>query len=439
MRESDSGRLLTLASLVFAGEMIFSLPFHVARYFRPTLLEVFALDNATLGDIFAVYGITAMLAYFPGGVLADRFSARGLMVTSLLATAAGGVVLARIPDETGLMWLFAFWGITSILLFWAAMIKATRQWGGQMQQGRAFGWLDGGRGIAAAGMASVAVWILGLSFPSDITQLTPEQRLAAIRQVIWFYTVATASAAVMIAWLLQRGESAEQSEDTPRNGFHVHGLMLRMRQLMTLPGIAWQSLVVVAAYCAYKGIDYYGLYAVDVLAMDEVESARLTAALAWMRPVGAVAAGYWIDTRLSRWSRPDAVSGVLVRLFACVIMVNLLIAGLTGWGQNAALWLVLMVSNLFVSVLAIYAMRGIYFALLQETRVPAGFTGSAVGLISVLGFSPDIFFAPIAGRIVDTTRDAAAHQILFLLLAVIALAGLLASWRLSVLARSGQD
>ncbi|RLD31329.1 MAG: MFS transporter, partial [Bacteroidetes bacterium] len=76
-------RWFVIFSLVFAGEMIFSLPFHVARFFRPTLLDVFNLTNTELGDIIAVYGITAMLAYFPGGALADRFSARKLMTLSL--------------------------------------------------------------------------------------------------------------------------------------------------------------------------------------------------------------------------------------------------------------------------------------------------------------------------------------------------------------------
>ena len=49
--------------------------------------------------------------------------------------------------------LYAYWGVTTILLFWAAMIRATREWGGASQQGRAFGILDGGRGAVAAGIA----------------------------------------------------------------------------------------------------------------------------------------------------------------------------------------------------------------------------------------------------------------------------------------------
>ena len=86
-------RFLAMFALVVAGEMIFSLPFHVPRYFRASVLATFGLSNAALGDIFAVYGVTAMLAYFPGGALADRLPARRLLCVSLLATAAGGVYL----------------------------------------------------------------------------------------------------------------------------------------------------------------------------------------------------------------------------------------------------------------------------------------------------------------------------------------------------------
>ena len=69
-------------ALVLAGELVFSLPYHITRYYRPTVLAVFGVTNAELGDAFAPYGVLAMLSYFPGGLLADRFSARKLMVCS---------------------------------------------------------------------------------------------------------------------------------------------------------------------------------------------------------------------------------------------------------------------------------------------------------------------------------------------------------------------
>ena len=120
------------------------------------------------------------------------------MTSSLVATAIGGVYLAQIPGTIGLSLLFGYWGLTSILLFWAAMIKATREWGGPDRQGRAFGILDGGRGLVAAGAASVAVWMFSLVLPANIEALTHLQQQQAIQSVIYFYTAMTLLAAFFI-------------------------------------------------------------------------------------------------------------------------------------------------------------------------------------------------------------------------------------------------
>jgi sugar phosphate permease len=120
-------RPLTMLVLVMAGESIFFLPFVLARIFRPTLLAVFELTNFELGTAFSVYGVVAMVAYFFGGPLADRFASRLLMPVALLATAAGGWVLASVPALATLKLLYGFWGLTTILLFWAALMRATRE------------------------------------------------------------------------------------------------------------------------------------------------------------------------------------------------------------------------------------------------------------------------------------------------------------------------
>ena len=127
-------RVVLIVTLIIAGEMVFGLPFHTARYFRPTLLDVFGFTNTQLGDLFAVYGIMAMLAYFPGGAVADRFSARFLLSASLFATAAGGLYMATIPKAPQMALLYGFWGVTTIFLFWGALIRATRDWGGKASQ-----------------------------------------------------------------------------------------------------------------------------------------------------------------------------------------------------------------------------------------------------------------------------------------------------------------
>ncbi len=52
---------------------------------RDPTRSAIAITNTQLGDVFAVYGVMAMLAYFPGGALADRFSADCLPTVSDLA------------------------------------------------------------------------------------------------------------------------------------------------------------------------------------------------------------------------------------------------------------------------------------------------------------------------------------------------------------------
>ncbi|MHC4406368.1 MAG: MFS transporter, partial [Planctomycetota bacterium] len=155
-------RSLTMLSLVLAGEAVFIPPFHPGRYFKSSLLSTFGIDEFQLGQLGAIYGIVAMACYVLGGPLADRFSPRKLISASLLATGLGGLYMSTIPGFGGLYVLFGFWGASTIFAFWAPLIRATREWGGEEQQGRAFGILDGGRGLAAALLAAIAAYAFGM-------------------------------------------------------------------------------------------------------------------------------------------------------------------------------------------------------------------------------------------------------------------------------------
>jgi len=186
-------RIIHIVVLIVAGEMIFSLPFHTARFFRPTFLDVFGFTNTNLGDMFAVYGITAMVAYFPGGVIADRYSARKLLTLSVVLTAIGGFYMATIPAGISMALLYGYWGVTTILLFWAAVLKATREWGGNLSQGKAFGILDGGRGLVAAAFAVFAVAVMAGMLPADVESATSAEQRGAFRNVILLYSSATAA------------------------------------------------------------------------------------------------------------------------------------------------------------------------------------------------------------------------------------------------------
>ena len=83
-------------------------------------------------------------------------------------TAFGGIVLSTYPSYLILQILWGYWGFTTVFLFWGAMIKATRVWGGSKNQGEAFGLLDGGRGLVAASMGTLGVLIFSIFLTNDI-------------------------------------------------------------------------------------------------------------------------------------------------------------------------------------------------------------------------------------------------------------------------------
>ena len=153
------GSVLSITLLILSGELIYLLPYVLPRIFRPTFLEVFNLNNLQLGSLFSVYGIIALLSYVYGGVISDKFQPKKLMSYSLFFTSFGGLVLASYPSYFVLQILYGYWGFTTVFLFWGAMIKATRVWGGTDNQGQAFGFLDGGRGLVAASMGSLGILI----------------------------------------------------------------------------------------------------------------------------------------------------------------------------------------------------------------------------------------------------------------------------------------
>ena len=402
-----------MLALLLAGEAVFALPFIIARVFRPTLLDVFGITNLQLGTAFSLYGVVAMATYFPGGPLADRFGPRRLMTVALFTTALGGLVYAQIPTLRGLTLLFGFWGVSTILLFWSALLRATRQWGGPEQQGLAYGLLDGGRGLVAAILAAVSVGVFGRLLPSGGEGATLAQRTEALQTVIYLATGLTALAA-LITWLWVPDGSADRTDSADKMGDRFE--WGRVREVLRTPALWLQALIVICAYVGYKSTDDFALYARDAFAMNDVEAARTGTIAFLVRPLAALGAGLLGD-RLGESSK------VLLGSFAALVVF----AGLLGSG-----WLPPSQPTFFLVTVAgasaaICALRGVYYAIFPEADIPLVTTGTAVGLVSVIGYTPDIFMGPLMGFLTDRAPGAAGHQHLFLVVAGFAVCGLVAT------------
>ncbi|UGA40561.1 hypothetical protein JOS77_15555 [Chromobacterium haemolyticum] len=77
---------------------------------------------------------------------------------------------------------------------------------------------------------------------------------------------------------------------------------------------------------------------------------------------------------------------------------------------------------LLIGVLT-YAIRGLYWSLLDDCRIPLRITGLAIGLVSVIGYLPDIFLPLLNGWISARFPGALGYQLYFGYIALSGCAG----------------
>ena len=476
---SSSGLILrlifqykTLLILILAGEAAFLLPFVLPRIFRPTVLAVFEMNNKELGSCFSLYGIVALISYLLGGPVADAFAPRKLIAFALWSTAIGGLLMATYPSHGVMQLLYAYWGFTTIFLLWAALLKATRQWGGSAQ-GKAFGFLDGGRGLVSALLGSAGVILFSLTIGSPntgddkVTQATTsdvggaevgdaegndtennnetgqivdsaetivnekpsvdsdttvdagangqiDNQKVAFRYVILFTSGLVAVIGTLVWFFLSDGPN-EDGDIGCRKPISVAD----MKSALALPSVWLLMVIVLCGYVGYKATDDLSLYAAEVMQMNDVRSAQVGTLLLYLRPLVGVAAGFLADwTRSATW---------IIAGFASMLVGAIMIgSGVIEPGAYGVFFV-----SLFATCIGVYAIRSLYFAAMQEGKIPLSVTGTAIGLISVVGYTPDIFMGPVMGHLLEDADGVSygepGHQNLFWLLATLAVVGLVAS------------
>lgn len=397
--------------MILSGELVFILPYFLSRVFRPTFLEVFDLSNVELGSLFSVYGTVALFSYLFGGALADRFLPGKLIAISLLSTALGGLLLATYPSYLMLQVLYGYWGFTTVFLFWGAMIKGTRIWGGSKNQGQAFGFLDGGRGLVAAFMGSLGVFIYALFLDADVQTASILERQDAFRYVILFASFMVGLVGVFVYFNLKIKPSEQNPNNKTAHSFKNIVAVLKLESVWLL------MIIILCAYFGYKVTDIYSLYASEVMNYDEIEAANVGSLQLYLRPIACVLFGFLADkSRSILW----IIVGFVIMLIGSVLFAS----GMIQSHLSALFFL-----SLTVLAVGTYAIRALYFAVLQEGQVSLALTGTAVGVISLTGYTPDIFSGPLMGYYLDRFPGLLGHQYVFIYLVGFSALGLLCSIR----------
>lgn len=393
-----------LVLLILAGEAVFILPFVLPRIFRPTVLDLFELDNTQLGLCFSVYGIVAMISYLFGGPLADKYPPRKLIAVALWMTAAGGFFFATYPRLRLLQLLYGFWGFTTIFLFWAPMIKATRVWGGKVSQGRAFGFLDGGRGLTGALFGLLGVFVFSL-FVSEEDVNTLGERRMAFQYVLYGFCLIIFGIGALV-WRFMKSGLDEREIQVQKITRKEIGVVLK------IPSVWLLMIIILCAYVGYKITDIVSQYANEVMLYNEVKSAQVGTLFQFLRPTTGILVGLIVDRfRITLW--------LICSFGACILGGILFGSGIIGPSTTALFFM-----SVVILATGVYAARSLYFGVMQKGKIPLLLTGTAVGLISIVGYTPDIFAGPAYGMLLDAhPGEETGHQNVFWMLSAFSVVG----------------
>lgn len=358
--------------VAFGGAIIYGLPYFRYDYYD-AYLEVYNLTDTQMGVFGSILGVFGMISYLFGGIVSDRFSTRTILTVSLIGTGLGGFVHLLPLNFTALVCLYAFWGVSSLFAFWPCCIKAVRILSGSGDQGKAFGFFEGGRGIGAGLMATGAVF----AFKIGAGQM--DDQVAGMRYAIIFYSVLTILMGVLVFFTVKD----EKMEKSDRVTFKGIGELLRM------PAVWIIGFVTFCNYVFTLSMYYFTPYLTEILGATVTFAAALAASKRWFSLLGNVGGGIVTD---------KVGTGRMLLISFIVMAVGTV--GMLLLPQNSGSIMIFTV--LFVIVYIFYNVNyAMTWAMMDEGAIPERLSGSAAGLISTIGYLPEIFCSLLAGIMID--------------------------------------
>lgn len=405
-------RYIQLAVIIVAAGAIYPL-LYLRQNFEVSILESFGITLTQLSQCYAMLGVIFVVTYVPSGWLSDRMSPRTLLSFSLAATGILGFWFSTMPSFAVLQFIFACWGIATGLTFWSAHIKAVTLLAHSKEQGRFFGFLDGGRGLFEALLATIAIaWF---SFAIESRGDSTRQ---ALLEVIYLYVGVLLVMAPVVYFAL---DDPKPDNDNQMDREHPEGgrnhFFADLKKVLNNREIWLCATIIICGYQLFWATYSFSGYLQNTFGMTAVAVGSITVAKLWMRPIGAAAAGFASDF----FDRQHVLTMLLVLASAALASIAFL--------PDIPGTLLVLAVVLLIGILT-YAVRGVYWSTLDSCHVPNRIKGLAIGVISLIGYSPDIYLPLLNAALLEVYPGRTGYVIYFVGLSAMGLIGAAAAWQL---------
>ena len=363
-----------LVVLISMGSSIIYAPMYLKNVFYDPLMQALGATNADLGLMVSAYGIAAMICYLPSGIVADKFRMRTLATVGFLATAVLVGIYAMLPSVEVCLVLFVAMGITSILVWWGTRFKVIRLCCEEDEYASKIG-----ISYSIYGVTGLVIGLVNAGIIAAIANVAQ-----GVQVMLIFLAVVIAVLGVASIFLIPdfKGEI-----DKNAKLFSLKEAVEAIKH----PGVIWACVAYFCVYAVYQGATYTTPYLTQCFNAD----GNLVNVVGLIRTygIGLIAGPVvgWLATKLKSPSK--------VILGAFILSIAVLLGFIVFPHDPGAA----MVAATLVVVFGFttYGAFSIGSSPLSEIKIPMRIFGTAAGVLSVVGFMPDVFIHTWYGGLID--------------------------------------
>lgn len=407
--KSAPNRWFVFCILTLSGGIAFKLGSMKDMFYVP-MQEFMGLTNTQIGGAMSMYGIVQTIGLIAGIYICDMFSKKYMISLSLIGIGAVGVYLSTFPGYTGFLIAFGIMAILAEVTYWPVLLKAIRLLGDEKTQGRMFGFLEMGRGVVDVIIASSAIAIFKAM----------GENATGLRFGLLFLAAMTAICGVLCMIFVPNDEKKldENGEEINKAQAAFGGMMQAIKSV-DIWAVAINGFVV---YCIYCGLTYF------IPFLNKIYMLPATAVGMYgiinqygLKMVGGPVGGFMSD-KVHKSSAKHIRMGFLVCIVA---MIAFMMVPHETLGQNGK-WIIGAACTLGFGAI-VFTMRAVFFAPMDEVKVPQEITGAAMSLASLIIYLPNAFAYLMYGSVLDMYPGMKGFKIVFSVMIGWAVIGLFVS------------
>jgi sugar phosphate permease len=349
--------------------------------FYSMVKNVLNLTDTQVGMIFAVFGTVALCSYVFGGIVVDKLSLRTTICGSLLLAGILHLMVSFCPTYHYMLIISACMSVSSIFMYFPTSSKLIGIIGNAGQSGQA-GKLFG------LYYALEALFTLGVNYlGKSVLSVTGSEEQTFSVMTRSFGTLCFCAA----IFLYRKVDANIKSIDKSKFSFSI------LKQTLATKNVWLMALMTCGAYVSYIALSYIPGYLSSFHGIKGTQAITLSIIrVNVMTIIASLLIGRLTEKRKSTIDTIKLLAPILATLSVICFLLQYI-------RHDAVICIVFTMAFAFV----VLGIKAISISSISEMEIPVAISGSIIGVVSFIGYSPDSFYYAIMGRMVDSFGDTA--------------------------------